>query len=141
MTGQLVWVCEVCARPIADGKGDVFVRSSDRVAYRRDRDERRRKRDAFHAANPDGLYLESVRELMDDAPHAPWRTMHRNCDKTPGDCSYSFDVGRIRTLLDVTSWTHHMLEKGWLGETAWRDLLWRVVYDPINATARGEAHS
>ncbi|MCZ4301340.1 hypothetical protein [Microbacterium oxydans] len=141
MTGQLVWMCDVCQHPIADGKGAVFVRSSDRRAYRKSSAERRQKRDAFYAANPDGLLVESLSELRDSAPPAPWLAMHHKCDKTPGDCAYWFDVARIRTLLAVITWTHHLLGKGWLGETAWDDLIGRVAYDPINAAARGEASS
>ena len=126
---QLVWVCEVCERPIADGKGAVFVRYTDRRAYREGQADLKLKGREIGPDSTTGrsLVIFSAVDLMEAAPAAPWRTMHHKCDTTPGDCAYWFDVARIRTLLDVLSWTRHLMEKNWLGETAWGDLLGRVL--------------
>lgn len=138
-TDRLVWVCDVCQRPIADGKGAVFVRTSDRLAYREGQDAISRERVAFYAANPGRVYVENMTAWMEAADPAPWRSLHHKCDRTPGDCAYWFDVSRIRTLAAVLSWTRHLMGKAWLEETAWDDLIGDVL--DTSRTARAEATS
>lgn len=133
---QLVWICDACHRPIANGKGAVFVRYSERKAYRDGQVELKRKGKVVGPKRGRHLVLTSLADLMEAADPAPWWAMHHKCDPTPGDCAYWFDVARIRTVLDVLRWTHHLLEKNWLGETDWRDLIGGVVYSPTNQSAK-----
>lgn len=138
LTKQIIWTCEVCNLPIANDKGAVFVRFSERRAYRDDGDARKRKQANTTPASPGRqLIITSVKsDLMDLIPLAPWHVMHDKCDLEPGDCAYWLRVDAMRTMFAVLSITKHLLEKAWLNETRWDTLLERVIYDPINTAAR-----
>lgn len=138
MNANLVWVCDLCELPIADGKGAVFVRFSERKAYRDGQANLKRKGKVLGAKIGRRRVIISAIDLMDAADAAPWRAMHHKCDTTPGDCAYWFDVARIRTLEAVLDWTRHLMGKAWLDETAWDDLIGRVLHGPINSAARDE---
>lgn len=129
-TDKLIWVCDACQRPIADGKGAVFFRNSDLRAYCKGQAELKRKEQVIGPDPKTGrsLVITNVADLLEAAVPAPWLTMHHKCDKTPGDCRYWFDVARVRTLPAVLSWTRHLMGKRWFMDTAWDDLIGRVLH-------------
>lgn len=134
-TLDLVWLCHECDQPIANGMGYLESRWND-VAAARDgrRDSRARARARARENIPhftedelDGLELYNGADLFAIPDRAPWLAWHVDCDPEPDAGSYWIGVERIRTWPQVLSWTAHLMEKDWLEDTDWSDLLHSIA--------------
>lgn len=106
------WTCDVCTYPIEDSRGAVWLSWED---LNRSLPDRRQPR---------------VRTAIDvmSAPDGPrWRITHDSCvHPTDLEGGYWIAVEELRTDRDLLSWTAHLMEKNWLYETNWDQVL-RVV--------------
>lgn len=134
-TPELDWLCLQCKRPIADGEGDLLIRSSDLRAFRRGQAELASKGTAFTVDGAEELRVVSVQDMVDAPDAAGWLPLHHGCDSTPDDCYYSIPVGGISTVLEVLEWTRHLLGKNWLQETDWDSVISCVITGVREATS------
>jgi hypothetical protein len=130
----LVWTCDKCKRPIADGKGAVFVRWSDSKRYEEAKAKHKRKQRALVKAEQErtgkkrvlvAMDLTSMIPMMYAVPH--WHVLHHKCDPTPADSRCHYDVSEMRTEADVLARTAHLMGKRWFKDTRWDDLIYRVL--------------
>jgi hypothetical protein len=116
--GRLDWRCQACQQPIADGAGTLSIDYGDigrvqewqRAHY-----------------NPElGGHVYTGADLL-DGPEAHWKVLHHACDPNPdGAGQYHFDVSTIRTLEQTLNWTAHLLDKDWLPDTDWAELIYAL---------------
>lgn len=111
---QLLWLCETCGQPIADGEGYLHV----------DLDEVRHATDAGAKVNREGTV--DVAALL-DVPDVHWRTHHGRCDPRPESNDYCIAVERARDHADLLARTAHLSGKRWIDVTDWYDLMARMA--------------
>ena len=63
---------------------------------------------------------------------ARWKVWHSSCDPNSEGDGYSIGIHRIQTPMDVVGWSAHLMEKTWLPDTDWKEVLFRsaVVHPP-----------
>lgn len=116
---ELVWLCEACGQPVADGTGYIHVNNIEVTAAQRawaDYDQRDTNQ---------GEDWDAVLQLLDDEPR--WRVHHASCDPAPEANDYWIDVARARTHAHLLQRTAHLLEKSWLEVTDWRAFIARAA--------------
>ena len=118
---QLVWTCEVCKKPIADGAGYLTV--DWLAALDREQADYARSR---VSDEPDGARVVTLSSVALRAP-VHWAVLHRKCDPRPKANDYWISVESCRTTRSLLRWTAHLHPKKWLGMTDWNELLWRVT--------------
>lgn len=106
-------VCGACAEQIEGDSGWLVVDLDDVI-------ERERVWRAFSAANP-GAH--SVSQLLALPCRIEWKAWHRHCDPDIGSNAYYIDSGSLTTWRQVANWTAHLMEKSWLPNTNWDDVL------------------
>lgn len=111
----LVWTCEVCEKPISNGAGYLTVHHGELHAYDR----------AAAAWEEEHQGWIHSGEVFVSYPHAVrWQVVHAHCDPQPNSADdYWIAVERIRTPEQVIRWASHLLEKGWIRNTDWGDVL------------------
>jgi hypothetical protein len=117
----IVWRCDVCGEPVADGAGYLTMHYGE--LHERDRAVKAwEERIASKYPGPRRAYPMS--ELVDYPERVRWHVLHSACDPRPdsGD-DYWIGIERIRSASDVIRWSSHLLEKRWIQETSWNDLL------------------
>lgn len=127
---DLVWICDECDGPIANGFGYLDVRLRDiagtrglpDLPERYEGDDFERDYEGASNDNEDEGPL-TFSSLMDRPDAAEWRALHASCGPEPDEPSYCINVGRIRTWPQVLNWTAHLMGKGWLKDTDWDELL------------------
>ena len=118
VTDILVWNCDVCGKPVADGKGYICVDVSAADAFRAAYEE-------WKAAH---RRLINLTELMAMPSAAPWHVYHKRCDPQMVSANdYWFDVERVRTDRDLLGWTAHLFGKDWFRDTNWDVLLYAAM--------------
>jgi len=119
LVAPLVWECDACRGPVADGAGWLTIRYDDIGEFRRAEAVSERK-------HSDGWnLLELPRPVV-------WHVWHKACDPDIGSSDYCIDIERIRSVADLLEWTSHLMENTWLPLTTWRD----VLRDQANALRR-----
>lgn len=94
---DLIWHCQKCGDPIADGEGYITILTKDvKEAEQAFRD------------SPKGL-----------PPVAEWSVYHKACDPDTAAGSYWFDVADVRSLGTLRDRTHHLAGKRWMNVTNW----------------------
>jgi|HubBroStandDraft_6_1064221.scaffolds.fasta_scaffold482978_2 hypothetical protein len=117
---ELTLICETCHFPVARGKGSVYVRTGDL------RDHRTAKHD-WREAHPDGEAVD-LADLVDNYPEdIHWRTAHDACRDDHDEGCYEIDDEHISTWGGLAHWTAHLMEKTWLQDSDWDDLLREVA--------------
>lgn len=118
---ELVTICDTCTKPIADGKGTIWVDYNkihqNEEAVRAWRQEQKDK------TPPGELAVTTGSDLMRFPSAVRWNVHHAACDPDPDAGCYSIEVHRMRTWGDLVHWTAHLMEKTWLSNTDWRNLL------------------
>jgi hypothetical protein len=109
---ELVWICETCSEPIANGAGWVHI------DYR---DINRAEKDLPPEST--GFRVD-LGAWMDWKP-AHWQVHHKACDPDMDAPDYVIDVDRARTHAKLLNWTAHLMGKTWLGNTDWQKLIQR----------------
>lgn len=109
MTVELDYLCDVCGRPIEDGKGSLYVRDVDLRVRRTDDQEWRR----VHGDGP-----VTITELFSHPRGALWLIHHDRCRPDESD-GYHIAVEQVRTWRDLLRWTAHLMDKTWLPDTNW----------------------
>jgi hypothetical protein len=123
---HIVWRCDICRQPIDDTQGYVAIDDEAIKRYRADS----ARWDADHQGRtPSGRFQAySISELLDAPQPAQWRVLHRSCDPDPHQTwVYWIGVETCRTLVELLDWTCHLLEKGWLDDTNWNQVVRRAV--------------
>lgn len=110
---ELIAICDLCRRPVADGTGSLYIDLAEVREYRHDADEWR----AAHAGPV------KVSEVL-DAPARPcWRVRHDACDTDRDVLAYDISVEQIRTWHELARWTAHLFDKNWFALTDWGHLM------------------
>lgn len=120
---EVLWVCEECHGPVADGEGFLHIRH-------RDIHEAEQSRLRWEDEN-NGPVIETAAWLRYPGP-ARWLVHHDDCNPEPEASNYCIDVNRARTAAQMLSWTAHLMGKSWLRATDWRDLLERIKRDLVD---------
>ena len=118
VTRQLVWKCETCDQPVADGKGYIHV---DVRAASQHGQDMASLTEEVKASNRLGWEMwtgDYLRRMM-ALEEARWEVHHRECDPNPDRDDYWFDVARARTHAHLLDWTAHLMDKNWLEDTTW----------------------
>lgn len=120
----LVWMCDTCRKPIADGTGYIHVN----MATVGQRQRAWRKFDEEHSTGG-ALVIQGATwdEFFDLPDLAPWQAHHEACDPLPDAGDYFFGVDRARSHAQLLNWTSHLMEKAWLEYTDWADLIGRMA--------------
>ncbi|SKM39397.1 Uncharacterised protein [Mycobacteroides abscessus subsp. abscessus] len=125
-TSDLIWVCDVCGKPVRDGAGYIHVSDADRAEYRRNLTAWESKRPTPTGGPLDGL--RSGGGLMTYPEGAKWRVHHAACDPRPDDADYRIPVERCRNTTELLCWTVHLMGKSWTAkETDWTDFVYRAL--------------
>lgn len=119
MSEPLLWTCDECGKPVTDGDGWVTIDYAELNAYR----DATADWEKAHPTPEHGLRCFSLTDLMELPDPVRWHVWHRACDPNIDSCDYCIDVERIRTAAQILKWTAHLMEKTWLPDTTWRDLL------------------
>ncbi len=112
----LVWSCDECGKPIANGAGWITIRYSEIGAFRRAEAE-------WEKRHPDSWAPINLGDLFDFPEPVRWHVWHRRCDPDVGSTDYAIDIERIRTVPQLLEWSSHLMEKTWLPSTTWKDVL------------------
>lgn len=113
---HLVWVCEACQSPVADGEGYLHVSMVEvRSAERAIADERDERDNSWGTVD--------INAFLSGPGPARWRTHHAGCDPEPDDADYWIDVARVRTHAHLLARTAHLMGKAWLSCTDWDELI------------------
>lgn len=129
MSDNITWVCDVCGLDItAEQDGHVYTRSDDEARFRRETDEHAEK----HPETMGRFSVYSGTALMDLPDPIHWHVAHLECDPEPDRTDYWIGVGDLGTFRQVTRWTAHLLEKSWLDDTDWRELIGRLAREGTN---------
>lgn len=115
---DLTLICETCTFPIAPGDGSIYVRTGDITAYQK-------AAKTWEDAHP-GDEPFDINELADWPNPIRWRTGHDGCRDDRHEPCYDIDSGALRTWPHLARWTAHLMEKNWLGDSDWDDLLREV---------------
>jgi hypothetical protein len=119
---QIVWLCNVCGSPVADGAGylevDMRVVHQVEEAHRRFEEEQR-------DTSPWGAV--DLGAFLDLPPGARWLAHHAVCDPDPEYSGYWFAIERARTHAHLLNWTAHLMSKTWLEFTNWNELIGRMA--------------
>lgn len=113
---RLAWLCRACGRPIEDGTGYLHVDHllvSQRESAREDWE--RKGRDDFGLS-----FADFIRDVPDEVP---WEAHHAACDPDPDSGDYWIEIHRVRTHGHLLNWTAHLMEKSWLMDTNWDELI------------------
>ena len=120
----LVWICDTCRGPIADGDGYLHVNHAE---VRDTRQAEREWRERNEQPNgPGGLVLTPATAWIDYPAPARWQAHHEACDPDPDAWDYHFDVSRARTHAQLLHWTAHLMGKRWMVSTDWLNLIDRM---------------
>lgn len=109
---ELIWICDECDEPIANGDGYIELT----------RQERRRhyaETAAYREKYPEEPGLLTVVHLTELPERAQWHVLHRSCDDLPDGAGYWFDVARARSHGELLDWTLHLMEKQWIAKSNW----------------------
>lgn len=110
------WSCQVCTKPIADGKGYVWIDHNEVAAAQ--------ARDARQDPITGEVDLSDFLTISD----ANWHVHHAKCDPYPNANSYTIAIERIRTVPQLLDWTAHLMSsKGWISATDWDRFLSAVA--------------
>jgi hypothetical protein len=115
---ELVWMCEVCDKPVADGSGYVCVSLAD-VAEHGERWNEWMEKHPSRAVADLGFFLDTYPKPV------PWRVLHEECDPRadPYLDDYGINVAGVRTEKQVIAETARLLGMPWLQATNWADVL------------------
>jgi hypothetical protein len=106
-------VCGACGAPIDSDSGWIVVDLDDVM-------ERERAWRSFRADNP-GPH--SIGQLLALPRRIEWKAWHRACDPDIESNAYYIESGSLTTWAQVAHWTAHLMEKSWLSNTNWDDVL------------------
>lgn len=59
-----------------------------------------------------------------------WEPWHLGCDPDPESNGYAVGVEALRTYADLLRWTAHLVDKDWLKNTSWLDLIKEITQTP-----------
>lgn len=122
---DLIWICDVCEKPVRDGDGYIHVSDADRAEYRRNLADWEATRPKPTGGPLDGLRSGGNAIFPEDAK---WWVHHGKCDPRPDDADYRIDVHRIRTHAAMLCWTVHLMGKSWTAEeTDWSYFVYRTL--------------
>jgi hypothetical protein len=122
-TARVTWTCEVCGQPIADGEGYVAMSYAELHEYK---PALKAWEERIAEAYPGPWRAYPFSELHDHPSPVRWHVLHGRCDPRPEGDDYWIGTERIRTAADVISWSAHLLEKNWIQDTTWSDVLREV---------------
>lgn len=122
---RIVWTCQHCHGPIADGSGwiticqrEVWQRRQAVKAWEKAQHEAA-KESRDESTGRIGRLL-CAADIMGYPDPVRWERTHEACDPNPDRGSdYWIAIERIRTEADVLSWSAHLFEKRWFQDTAW----------------------
>lgn len=115
---KLVWRCDLCDMPIEDGDGYATVSYAELRAH--DRDE------AAWERRHDGKVVFTLAEFLEGPDPVYWQVLHRECDPSPDSSGYWIAVERMRSSEQLLDWCAHLLDKSWIQQTTWPELIRRA---------------
>ncbi|MFB9377922.1 hypothetical protein ACFFKU_10320 [Kineococcus gynurae] len=122
--GHLSHACDVCARPVGDGEGELRVDERDVLDYpaavRRFDDQVDRV-----AAGADPEDWEDWEELWALPRPARWVVRHHGCAGS-GTAAFSIPVEEVRSVVALLRWTLVLHTRVWLPVTDWDDWVRRT---------------
>lgn len=119
--------CVGCRQPIRDGSGYLTVDHNEIDAVRAAQAE-------WKDQHGDGLV--NMDELLAYPEAARWRPWHAACDPDPDAWrSYTIEIHRLRSLAEIIDWTAHLMEKEWLIDTNWDQVLRSVQGQSVQGVA------
>ena len=116
MTDRIVWACDECRKPIADGDGYVTVSYDDLAEHEADERDYDRRMDEKYGP---GLRAVTGTDFLTGPGLVSWRILHRDCDSRPDGVDYWIGVERIRSQAQALEWCAHLLGKNWIQHTDW----------------------
>jgi len=130
MSDSITWTCCVCGKAVANKRGYLEIDYVDINEYQRLKQQ-------WETENPGPMISASACWTYPDEPR--WRVLHRACDPCPdSETMYWLAVERVRTECQLIDWTAHLLEKTWLPDTNWRELLIDAILPRVGTSAGRE---
>ncbi|KQV20546.1 MULTISPECIES: hypothetical protein [unclassified Kitasatospora] len=130
MTRELNIICNACKKPIDDQTGTLWVSNPDLNNYQ-DAQAAWETRNTMTLPGGAEIVVVNAADLIDHPRRAQWRAHHDACHGETVTTVYEIQAHRLKTWADLVSWTAHLMEKDWLGDTDWAPLL--------DAATRGES--
>ncbi|MEU5902683.1 hypothetical protein [Streptomyces venezuelae] len=117
MSRELLLICQGCGNRITDDAGYLWVHTQEVHTAQQEA----RAWEAQHPANGESSL--DLLDLLDHPEPIRWRSHHQACDPDRDSSHYRIPAARLHTRADLLDWTAHLMEKGWLPHTDWRDVL------------------
>ncbi|MDX3229410.1 hypothetical protein [Streptomyces sp. ME19-01-6] len=126
MAADLALICDACKTSIADDDGYLWI-DNDAVnkASRAYADWERQH--TVKEGPLEGGVMYGAGALFDLPDDVPWQAHHAACDPNPDANGYPIPAEKLRTWGALLDWTAHLMEKSWLAQTDWAQLLRNVV--------------
>ena len=128
---EITLICETCGQPITGSQGSIYIRIGDVGAHR----EAERQWREIHPVGT-ALDIAALALMPEDIR---WRTGHDACRTDNDQDCYDIDAARISTWPRVAWWTAHLLEKNWLQDSDWDDVLRELSGEAPSCRVRGDA--
>jgi len=119
VSGNLVWICEACRKPIANDAGYIHANYASFGKVETAHHE-------FEEAHR-GEFAINLGEYMKLPDPARWMVHHQACDPDIDGIDYVINVERARTHAKLLDWTAHLMGKVWLEYTDWRGFIRRMA--------------
>jgi hypothetical protein len=123
MDRELNIICQACEQPLGDNDstfGNLWISHAEWHAYS----------DAYAEWEAEYVTkLEGGGESVTGAgivtrpSRVTWRAHHSACDSGEEADLYSIPSPKLRTWADLVDWTAHLMEKTWLSDTTWAQML------------------
>lgn len=121
-TPDLVLICDTCHKAIANGEGNLWIDDNDVRHAQRLHAAWDRAHTQYDGDIAAGIAATGA-DLLDLVADVPWQAHHNACDPQPHANAYAIAAAEIRTWGQLLDWTAHLMEKPWLVDTDWGDLL------------------
>jgi len=118
---EIIFTCEIYNKPINlyENEGQIYISRRELFEAQRISEELSKR---------DGLISASEFEFA----FAHWHIIHYECVIDDIDSFYEIATFRIRSLRKLIGWTSHLMEKRWIDNTDWFELLREVIGNPDN---------
>ena len=118
MARELVLICWKCRLEIGQDDGYLWAHTGEVDVVQR----------TFRGwdkqyTGPDGGLSLTLGQMLAYPEPAFWRAHHQHCDPDRDGMHYRVPAERLRIRADLLDWTAHLMEKGWLPYTDWREVI------------------
>ncbi|MCT6782261.1 hypothetical protein LXH09_37195 [Streptomyces sp. CS7] len=118
MPRELVLICRKCCLEVGQDDGYLWAHSGEVNAVGRFW----RTWKAEHT-EPDGMRSGTTGQKPEYPEPAVWRAHHQRCDPDRDEMHYRIPADRLHLRADLLDWTAHLMEKAWLAQTDWREVI------------------